>query len=105
MWGFFSNLLESGGVVAVLFAAVFIAFSLVVRALWNTNQSLNKQIREIHKEYLREIATLHERRVSEAQSVTETVVRAVDSTARGMEKVEKTMDLLIDLSGNRGGRR
>lgn len=90
---------------AVLFAAVFIAFSLVVRALWNTNQSLNKQIREIHKEYLREIATLHERRVSEAQSVTETVVRAVDSTARGMEKVEKTMDLLIDLSGNRGGRR
>lgn len=104
MWSFFSNLLESGGVVAVLFAAVVIAFSWVVKVLWKSNQELNKQVREIHKEYLLQLVTLHERRVIEAQSVTETVVRAVDSTARGMEKIEKTMDLLIDLSGNRGRR-
>lgn len=97
MWGFLSNLLDSGGVVAVLFAAVFIAFCWVVKTLWATNQELNKQIREIHQGYLRELATLHERRVTEAQTVTETVVRAVDSTGRGMEKIEKTMDLLIDL--------
>lgn len=101
MWEFFTEVLESGGIVAVLFAAVlFVAFTVVI-ALWKTNQALNREIREIHREYLREVATLHERRVSEAQAVTESVVKAVESTGRGMEKIEKAMDILIELSGRR----
>jgi predicted Holliday junction resolvase-like endonuclease len=104
VWEFFSNVLETGGVVALLFALVLFAFAATVKALWNQNQKLHAEIRRLQEECKDELNTLQEKRVGEAQAVTEVVLRSVEATKRGMEKVEKAMDVLIDLSG-RGPRR
>lgn len=40
------SVLEKGGVVAALFFLLTIAFGFAVRALWNENQSLHRQLQE-----------------------------------------------------------
>lgn len=69
MWEFMSGVLEKGGVVAALFFLVTIGFGFAVRALWNKNQILHKQLKTqadasretavTHAVQLREMASQH----------------------------------------------
>lgn len=116
MWEFFSDVLREGGVIALLFTACSAAFALTARALWSENQLLHRQMREnaeestrlvrqLQEELSRQIHELQEKRVVEAQQVTERVVAHVQAVDRAMERISTSLDVLIDLSGGKGGRR
>jgi len=122
---FLDNLLQKGGVVAVLFAVVLIAFFLTVKALWNQNQSLHRELLKAQKDHddsikelqkkvmeLQEAFTakaaelqsqynrLQDKRVSEAQQVTTQVVEHAHKIDGAMEKFRISQELLIDIMKN-----
>lgn len=66
MWEFLSNLLEKGGVVALLFFTLAAAFAFAIKALWNENQLLRRQIRDDKKTHVAEVrdeAVVHEQKL------------------------------------------
>lgn len=87
MWTFFDHLLSKGGVVAVLFGALAVAFALVVRALWNSKEALARELREASKAHEKAILEIQEKRLQEAQAI---AGRLMDLTL----KVDSTMDKL-----------
>lgn len=101
MWDFFSEVLKTGGVVALLFSVVLVAFGVTVRALWQQNQALHRRIEELQSQHVGILVGLHEKRVEEAQTVTTQVVKHVESVKRSMDKVGSAMDVLIEVSTRR----
>lgn len=101
MWEFLSNVLEKGGVVALLFVGLGLAFGATIRALWKQNQTLHKRIAELQEAHTKALVALQEKRVGEAQTVTAQVVKHVESVRRSMDKVGTAMDVLIELSSRR----
>lgn len=124
MWTFLSEVLKQGGLVALLFTVFAIGFVVTIRVLWKQNQDLhtklqskdNQRANEItalvqqHSENLREqqeecaeqlqrmasrIDDLQERRVTEAQEVTEKVVNYIGHIDQAVDKMESAIDVLI----------
>lgn len=124
MWSFLAEVLKQGGVVALLFTVMAVGFVLTVRVLWRQNQGLHAKLQEKdnqrateitnlvqkHSDNIREqqeecaeqlqrmasrIDDLQERRVTEAQEVTEKVVTYVGHIDQAVDKMESAIDVLI----------
>lgn len=124
MWNFLSEVLKQGGLVALLFTVLAIGFVLTIRVLWKQNQDLHVKLQskddqraseitalvQRHSEQIREqqeecaeqlqrmasrIDDLQERRVTEAQEVTEKVVTYIGHIDQAVDKMESAIDVLI----------
>lgn len=124
MWTFLSEVLKQGGLVALLFTVMAVAFAAIVRVLWKQNQELHNKIQtkddqraqevtelvQRHSEQIRDqqeecaeqlqrmasrIDDLQERRVTEAQEVTEKVVTYIGHIDQAVDKMESAIDVLI----------
>jgi hypothetical protein len=105
MWQFLQNILEQGGMVALLFTVAILASIGIIRTLWLANQNLHKELASLQEKrrieaenYAIRLDTLQEKRVMEAQRVTEEIVRHIEHTRTSMDKVSTAMDVLIDMS-------
>lgn len=116
MWKFLGSVLEQGGIVALAFAALGIGFAVVVRALWQQNQKLHKQLSDdrerytlnlerISKEHAETLAGIQERRINEAKAITERFVDHVSKMDRALDRISASLGVLIEVSrgGGRGG--
>jgi len=97
VWAFFSDLLKQEGFVALLFAVVLLSFGLTVRALWNTNQALHRELRELQEKHTKEIAHLQEKRVEMAQVVTREVMDFMTGVESAMDKIAAAVETMKDL--------
>jgi hypothetical protein len=113
------QVLETGGVVAVIQVMVLLGGGIFIRWFWAENQRLHAKIeatledhagrmalnQSAHADHVAKLQTqynaLQERRVAEAQRVTEQVVQHVTNVDRTMEKLEASLDVLIELSSKR----
>jgi ubiquinone biosynthesis protein UbiJ len=108
MWEFLGQVLEKGGVVAVIQVLVLIGVALFIKWLWNEQRRLHHTIVELQATHAEQIAEvqdklneLQERRVAEAKNVTKEVIEHVSQIDRSLEKLESSLDVLIEFSGRR----
>lgn len=99
MWAFLSSVLEKGGFVALLFTIVIAAVGYVTSRLWLDNQALHGRLRDQAEAHAKQLSALYERRVEEAQRVTEAVTKHVAQVDHSMEKLGTAVQVLIDLTG------
>ena len=99
-WGFMAHVLDSRGFTGVLFVAVGVAVFFIVRALWNTNQSLHRQIAEDQKTHAEAMGKIHERRVSDAKEIAEDSAEKDRELYQAINKLDQTMKGY--LAGRRG---
>lgn len=124
MWSFLSDVLKEGGLVALLFTVVMVGFVVTIRILWKQNQDLHAKLQikdEYHasevkglvKEHVERsrkqqeecagqvqqlaerIDQLQERRVTEAQEVTEKTLNYIGHIDQAVDKMESAIDILI----------
>jgi esterase/lipase len=114
VWEFLSSALEKGGLVGLSLAGVFAMFTVVVKALWNTNQAQARQLRDeretcakqlqdMQQQYATMTEELYEKRVEEAKAVTDRIVMNTTELHKAIDKLSSAMETLIELQ--RGGRR
>lgn len=103
MWDFFTKVLETGGLTALIFAIVCLGFGITVKTLWRQNQELHKQLEEARKEYSDALERIQEKRIAEAQAITERFIEHVQSLDRSLDRISNSLSVLIEVAGN--GRR
>lgn len=86
MWEFLTTVLKEQGPVALAFAVVFVAFALVVRALWNDNQKLHTKLE-----------TIQEKRVDETKEVSEIILENTRDLDKAVGTLATAMDVLTKL--------
>ncbi len=113
MWKFLGEVLEQGGVVALLFAALGVGFATVVRALWLQNQKLHKQLSDernryteqlerLSREHAAALSAIQERRITEAKAVTERFMEHVQKMDRALDRIGASLSVLIEVSKGPG---
>lgn len=95
MWEFLAQLLEKGGVVAVLLGLIVVGFGWAFRTVWNDNRALRVEVKALQEDYAERLNGLQERRVNEARQVTEQVVKHTANVDRAVDKLESALDTLI----------
>lgn len=90
MWAFLGEVLKQGGSVALLFTVAVGLFAVVVRALWEQNQALHKQI-----------AALQEKRLEDAIKIQGQMLVHVESVNQTMNELSASFDVLVRLQGRK----
>lgn len=98
------EVLREGGLVAAFFFLVLIAFAATVRVLWNVNQSLNRQLREMQEQHRKEMVALQDKRVEDAQEatadereITKEVIAHVETTKTSVDQIRSAVQTLTDV--------
>lgn len=79
-WDFLAHVLDTKGFVGLLFVAVGVGVFFVMRALWNTNQALH-----------RELIALQEKRVDDAKNIVEDNAEKDRELYQAINKLDQTM--------------
>lgn len=124
MWEFLLELLKKHGAVAVAFVVLIVAFGVAVRVLWKANKALQEQLNAEKQSHLEEVKAivhehaeqreqqqqecqarlkalserldeLQERRVTEAQEVTEKVVNYIGNIDQAVAQMEQAIEFVI----------
>jgi len=132
VWDFLAKVLEHGGTAAALYFLTLIGVGAALLALWKQNQAIHtrlveveagkererKELAELHAKRLRELTDAHaqevaalvkrldeiqDRRVNEAQTITEKVLTHIAHIDRSVEKLGAAVDVLVDWGRGRGG--
>jgi hypothetical protein len=90
VWSFLAEIGRQGGLVAVLFSVLVIAFGAAVRALWNTNQSLQREM-------LAALTTIQEKRVAEAHAINDRVTAVLRETDASNNALCAAMEALTSV--------
>ena len=96
MWDFLSEVIKNLGVASAAAAATVILYAVTVRELWRKNLSLHQQLFDEASRCMHRLDELQEKRVADAQRVTERVVHHVAEIDHAMEKLTAAVDAIMD---------
>lgn len=99
-WAFLAHVLDSKGFTGLLFVAVGVGVFFIVRSLWNTNQSLHRQIAEERKQHAEAMSIVQDKRVGEAREQVEDSAQRDRELYQVINKLDQTMKGY--LAGRRG---
>lgn len=96
MWEFLGQVLETGGFVALAFVVLITIGGLIVRSVWQDNKALRLELSQLNDK----INNIQEKRVDETKQVIEQVLTHASNVDRAVEKLDKTLDVVV--AGLRG---